>query len=84
MLRSSIRAMLESTRDEVMPLSMELLSFTEVSTFTLREIAKRHDLGVSTFDRLPRIGMINSIYLLGDALVLRVPREHEGTIAQAP
>jgi hypothetical protein len=75
--------MFESTRDAVMPLSMQSLSFTEVSPFALREIVKRHDLRVASFEHLPQIGMINSIYLLGDALVLRVPREHRGTVAQA-
>ncbi len=66
-----------------MSLSLETLSFTDVSHFALLEIVKRYGLGVARFERLPQIGMINSIYLLGDALVLRAPREHQGAVAQA-
>jgi aminoglycoside phosphotransferase (APT) family kinase protein len=62
---------------------MDSLEFVDVSTETLHAIAERHGLGVDTFVRLPQVGVINAIYALGDRYVLRVPREHPGTVEQA-
>lgn len=62
---------------------MESLAFADLPTATLRAIAERHGLRVDSFTRLPQVGIINAIYALGDDYVLRVPREHPGTVAQA-
>jgi aminoglycoside phosphotransferase (APT) family kinase protein len=62
---------------------MQSLEFANLSAATLRAIAARHGLGVGTVARLPQVGVINAIYTLGDDYVLRVPRQHPGTIAQA-
>lgn len=62
---------------------METLAFAELPTATLRAIAERHGLRVDSFTRLPQVGIINAIYALGDDYVLRVPRDHPGTVAQA-
>jgi aminoglycoside phosphotransferase (APT) family kinase protein len=62
---------------------MQSLEFADLPAATLRAIAARHGLGVDAFARLPQVGVINAIYALGDDYVLRVPRRHPGTIAQA-
>jgi len=48
--------------------------FPEMSADIVRTISERHGLVVDTFSRLPSIGRFNAIYLLGDDLILRVPR----------
>jgi aminoglycoside phosphotransferase (APT) family kinase protein len=53
-----------------------LPTHVELSDATLLAIAERHDLDARTFRRLPSIGIFNAIYLLGDELILRVPRNH--------
>ncbi len=62
---------------------MHVLDFTDLTVEDLRAIAERHDLSGTTFTRLPQVGVINSIYALGDDFVLRVPRDKPGPIAQA-
>jgi aminoglycoside phosphotransferase (APT) family kinase protein len=61
---------------------MDALTFVDVPPATLRAIAELHSLRVTTFARMPQVGIINRIYALGDDYVLRVPRDHPGTIAQ--
>lgn len=41
----------------------------------------RHGLGASTIARQPSIGVFNAIYLLGDDLILRVPRAQPRVMA---
>ena len=60
---------------------LHLPEFPEVSAETVRMIGEQHGLGVHTFSRLPSIGVFNAIYLLGDDLVLRVPRNHPTFVA---
>jgi aminoglycoside phosphotransferase (APT) family kinase protein len=60
---------------------MNLPDVTEVTTEALHAIAARHGLGVSTFSMLPSVGIFNTIYLLGEHLVLRVPRNHPNAFA---
>lgn len=48
--------------------------FPEVSEETVQLIAQQHGLNVETFSRLPSIGRFNAIYLLGNDLILRIPR----------
>ena len=62
---------------------MDSLEFPTLSVALLRAIAKRHGLRAESFARLPQIGVINTIYTLGDDLVLRVPRNHPGAVDQA-
>ncbi len=50
--------------------------FPEVSADSVRMISERHGLGVERFSRLTSIGRFNAIYLLGDNLILRLPRNH--------
>ncbi len=60
---------------------MNLPTFPQVSSDTLQMIAEHHGLAVRTFKPLPSIGVFNAIYLLGDDLVLRVPRDHPHFVA---
>ncbi len=60
---------------------MNLPDFPEISAHTLHRIAEYHHLGVRTFRRRPSIGVFNAIYLFGDGLVLRIPRNHPHFIA---
>jgi aminoglycoside phosphotransferase (APT) family kinase protein len=46
-------------------------------------IAARHGLGDRTLAPIAHAGVINAVYLLGDDLVLRVPRDHPAHIEQA-
>src|SRR4051794_16680093 len=62
---------------------MDALRFVDVPPTTLRAIAERHGLRATTFARMPQVGIINTIYALGDDYVLRIPRDQPGTIAQA-
>jgi aminoglycoside phosphotransferase (APT) family kinase protein len=54
---------------------MQLPAQTPVSDEALRAIATRYCPGAHGFTRLPEIGIFNSVFLLGDDLVLRVPRD---------
>jgi aminoglycoside phosphotransferase (APT) family kinase protein len=44
-------------------------------------IATRHGLDAQSIVQLPQVGIINIVYLLGDDLVLRVPRAHPAHVA---
>lgn len=55
---------------------MRLPDFPEISNDGLRAIVARHGLGATSFGLLPEVGIFNAIYLLGEDLVLRVPRDH--------
>lgn len=61
---------------------MENLTFPELAPATLAALARHHGLGDVPCARLPQIGVINAIYALGDDHILRVPRDHPGTLAQ--
>src|SRR5206468_5722961 len=56
---------------------------TPVSPAAVRAIAERHGLPADRLVPLPTTGIINAVYLLGDDLVLRVPRNHPAHVAQA-
>ena len=58
---------------------MELPSFPDLPQHVLRKIADRH--GAGSASRLPEVGIFNAVFLLGDDLVLRVPREHPAFVA---
>ena len=62
---------------------MRLPDHVPVSADAARAIAARHGLGDRALVRLADTGIINAVYLLGDDLVLRVPRDHPGHVAQA-
>jgi aminoglycoside phosphotransferase (APT) family kinase protein len=62
-------------------ISVPLPDFLEVSADTLHLIAERHHFRVHTLTRLPSIGFFNAIYLLGDDLILRVPRNDPWVVA---
>jgi aminoglycoside phosphotransferase (APT) family kinase protein len=53
---------------------MNLPDFPALSPVTLQLIAERHHLAARTFKPLPSIGIFNAIFLFGDDLILRVPR----------
>jgi len=46
-------------------------------------IAAAHGIPNAPLVTIESIGIINSVYLLGDQFVLRVPRDHPGHVAQA-
>jgi aminoglycoside phosphotransferase (APT) family kinase protein len=60
---------------------MSLPDFPEVSTDTLQQIAEHHGLVGRTFKPLPSSGVFNAIYLVGDDLILRIPRQHPHFVA---
>lgn len=49
----------------------------------LRAIAQRHGLGRLPFERLRGLGVVNSVYRLGDSLILRAPKAVPEHIAEA-
>lgn len=59
---------------------MNLPAHTHLSVETVHAIAARHGVQVTTMTRLPDTGIFNAIYLLGQDLVLRVPRQHPAHI----
>ncbi len=63
--------------------SFSLPDFPEVSPEMLRSIARRHGLDAHDFSILPETGVFNAIYLLGEDVVLRVPRNHPAFVAAA-
>jgi aminoglycoside phosphotransferase (APT) family kinase protein len=65
----------------VPPLSLP--DFPEVTTEALQEISLRHRLDTGTFSLLPQVGIFNLIYILGEDFVLRVPRDHPISAADA-
>ncbi len=60
---------------------MSLPDFPTLSSDTLHTIAEHQGLAVRTFKQLPSIGLFNAVYLLGDELILRVPRDHPHFVA---
>lgn len=55
--------------------------FPDLSEDQLRAISDRHGLGVERFARLRSTGVINTIYALDEAFVLRVPTSHPAALA---
>ena len=49
----------------------------------LRAISDRHGLDANSFSSLPEVGLLNRIYALGEDAVLRVPRDHPISAADA-
>ncbi|HEX2739297.1 MAG TPA: phosphotransferase [Rubrobacter sp.] len=62
---------------------LSLPDFPDVTTETLQEISLRHGLDTNTFSLLPQVGIFNLIYVLGEDFVLRVPRDHPISAADA-
>jgi aminoglycoside phosphotransferase (APT) family kinase protein len=54
----------------------------EISLEQLHAISQQHKLGVSSFEKMNSTGMANTIYALGEDLILRVPGDHPSAIAQ--
>ena len=59
--------------------------FLELTDPQLRAIADRHGITVGTesMHRLDSMGIVHSIYALGPATVLRVPKVHPDAVADA-
>lgn len=55
---------------------MDLPSFPELTDETLAALAARHGFAGMRIAPLPAIGICNALFLLGDDLILRVPRAH--------
>src|SRR5690349_12465504 len=64
---------------------LEHAPFLEVTDEQLGAIVARHAISVSgkELHRLDSMGIVHSIYALGDSLVLRVPKAHPHAIADA-
>jgi aminoglycoside phosphotransferase (APT) family kinase protein len=62
---------------------MKLPAFPRISKRTLLAIAERHGLSERSFLRLPEVGIFNAIYVVGNDLILRIPRDHPAFIAAA-
>jgi aminoglycoside phosphotransferase (APT) family kinase protein len=60
-----------------------LPDFPPITDHVLRAIASRHGLSTSSIVRLPQVGLFNTIYLLGDDTILRIPRDHPRFVAAA-
>jgi len=60
---------------------LDLPAFPELTDEILHAIAARH--GAASVSRLPEVGIFNAVFLLGEDLVLRVPRDHPTFIAAA-
>ncbi len=63
--------------------SMILPPATEVPDAALRTIAERLGLRGTSWSAFASVGLSSSIYTLGDAFVLKVPRQHPQTITAA-
>ena len=50
---------------------------------TLQEVSRRYGLDTDSFSLLPQVGIFNLIYVLGEDFVLRVPRDHLISAADA-
>ena len=61
---------------------MPLPDHVAISNVTLRAVAARHGLRADAITRLSDVGIINTIYLLGEDYILRVPRDHPAHIRQ--
>src|SRR5215813_903139 len=62
---------------------MKLPNRVRVSPAALLAIAARHGLGKRAITPINEMGIVNTVYLLGDDMLLRVPRDHPAHIAQA-
>ena len=63
--------------------SFELPPHVDLTPQTIRAIADRHGLDIAAgVERLPDAGIVNAIYRLGVAAILRVPRNHAGCVAE--
>src|SRR5579863_6091482 len=62
---------------------MKLPDPVPLSTAALAAVAARHGLTFTSCEPIPSAGIINSVYRLDDALVLRIPRHHPAHAAQA-
>jgi aminoglycoside phosphotransferase (APT) family kinase protein len=54
----------------------------EISLKQAHAILERHHLGISGFAKMNSTGMANTIYALGEDLILRVPGDHPSAVAQ--
>jgi aminoglycoside phosphotransferase (APT) family kinase protein len=62
---------------------VHLPDHTSVTSVALAAILARHGLELRALAPLAETGIINAVYALGEDLVLRVPRNHPGHVAQA-
>lgn len=60
---------------------MNLPDFPPISQEALAAIAATH--GATSVTPMPEVGIFNALYALGDALVLRIPRDHPAFIGAA-
>lgn len=60
---------------------MQLPEFPDLRDEVLQTIAARYGGGSVT--RLPEVGIFNAVFLLGEDLILRVPRDHPNFVAAA-
>lgn len=60
-----------------------MLDRPDLPTTILRAITQRHGFGSMPVRRVASLGVVNAIYLLGDSLVLRVPKALPEHIAEA-
>src|SRR4051794_16266604 len=67
------------------PVPLAHTPFFELTDEQLRAIVARHGITVGRGDlhRLDSMGIVHSIYALGEALVLRVPKLHPDALADA-
>lgn len=61
---------------------MKLPDPVPISVAAVRAIGERHGFAVDAHRELPRTGIINIIYEIGNGLILRVPRNHPAHIDQ--
>jgi aminoglycoside phosphotransferase (APT) family kinase protein len=64
-------------------IGLKLPDFPTIQRKTLDAIIKVHRLSAETIQQLPELGIFNSIYQLGEDLILRIPRNHPAFIAAA-
>lgn len=57
--------------------SLNLPPHVVLDAAALAAIAKRHQVPLTSWERLPEFGIFNAIYRLGERVILRVPRQHD-------
>ena len=57
------------------------MPFPELREDQLRAICERHGFPPGPFGRLPSTGVVNAIYTVGDDVVLRIPKNTAGALA---
>ena len=57
------------------------LPFPDLDAEQLTAICERHGFPPGPFGRLPSTGVVNAIYTVGDDVVLRIPKNTPGTLA---